>query len=534
MPSLNSVPKAALACLLLQHVSSAWGEQSLEFAAYLFLITLYPYTFLPASALGLSITVVTVLASKSIGQQVDIQPRFAFVRRLILVQKLSQAGCYAIFLYLFSPALSSSPTDQNELPVSWPFVGLLVILASLGRIATTGIDLAVCRDWILSIAAERETVADSSTQPNELLTFLTTSLRRITLICKLLSPLLISVLTTSTGNRATAGILLGVAAVTLATEMIWIGVVWRKFQGVLARDEAVKTRADQVNGDEDIQSFAAIGQREVEADDGNHPGQRVRPERSLLRRALVLATRAVAPWNEFRKMPIFLSSISISCLYLTTLSFESILISYLKSEANLSDVFIAVARGISVAMGLLGTAVMPILEKKLGLVRAGAWSIWGEVASLVPVVLCLYIGPGPSATASLPSIINTLIFFATLSLSRLWLYCFDLVQLQALLVALERHPRRSEFSAMQVTMENAFDLAKYLVVLVFNKPDQYRWTAMISLVAVMVAGVTYSTYLYQVRGHVFHFGAQAKKTDARSADNSADIELPLLRASLEH
>ena len=65
-----------------------------------------------------------------------------------------------------------------------------------------------------------------------------------------------------------------------------------------------------------------------------------------------------------------------SCLYLTTLSFESILISYLKAEANLSDVFIAVARGISVAMGLLGTAMMPILEKKLGLVRAGAWSIW--------------------------------------------------------------------------------------------------------------------------------------------------------------
>jgi hypothetical protein len=69
-------------------------------------------------------------------------------------------------------------------------------------------------------------------------------------------------------------------------------------------------------------------------------------------------------------------SLLSSCLYLTTLSFESILISYLKSEANLSDVFIAVARGVSVAMGLLGTAVMPILEKKLGLVRAGAWSIW--------------------------------------------------------------------------------------------------------------------------------------------------------------
>ncbi|KAJ9101899.1 hypothetical protein QFC21_003239 [Naganishia friedmannii] len=130
---------------------------------------------------------------------------------------------------------------------------------------------------------------------------------------------------------------------------------------------------------------------------------------------------------------------------------------------------------------------MPILEKRLGLVRAGAWSIWCETASLLPVVLCLYVGPGPSAASSLPSIINTLIFFATLSLSRLWLYCFDLVQLQSLLVALEHHPRRSEFAAMQVTLENVFDLAKYLVVLGFNKPEQFKWTALISLLAVFVA-----------------------------------------------
>jgi hypothetical protein len=172
-----------------------------------------------------------------------------------------------------------------------------------------------------------------------------------------------------------------------------------------------------------------------------------------------------------------------------------------------------------------------------------------ETASLLPVVLCLYIGPGPSAASSLPSIINTLIFFLTLSLSRLWLYCFDLVQLQSLLVALEHHPRRSEFAAMQVTLESIFDLVKYLVVLGFNKPEQFKWTALISLIAVFVAvsgrgsrvladsltlldsqGVTYSTYLYQERGHVFHFG---KKHDDTHIGAEEHVEMHLMKGEPE-
>lgn len=316
-------------------------SNSPEFTAYLFLITLYPDTFLPASALGLSITVATVLASKAIGQQVDTQPRFSFVRRLILVQKvrgkrrgewgkklndrscvcgqLSQAGCYAIFLYLFSPTASSS-TDESVHAVSWPSVGLLVILASVGRIATTGIDLAVCRDWILSIASDRhddDTGPSSSRtdQPNELLTFLTTSLRRITLLCKLLAPLLISVLTTSTGNRATAGILLGMAGLTLAPEMLWIGVVWRQFEGVLGlgRDQAPRARIraaadDETIGNETVEPGGAVALAGLdEPGDEDCVIPRIREDQTSLRTWVASAARTIAPWNEFRKMPIFLS-----------------------------------------------------------------------------------------------------------------------------------------------------------------------------------------------------------------------------------
>jgi hypothetical protein len=55
------------------------------------------------------------------------------------------------------------------------------------------------------------------------------------------------------------------------------------------------------------------------------------------------------------------------------------------------------------------------------------------------------------------------------------------------MLALEHHSRRSEFLAMQVTMKNVFDVAKFLLVLVLNKPEQYKWTALVSLVAVAAA-----------------------------------------------
>lgn len=80
-------------------------------------------------------------------------------------------------------------------------------------------------------------------------------------------------------------------------------------------------------------------------------------------------------WVEFIKHPIFLSSSSISFLYLTVLSFDGTMLSYLKAQMY-SDPFLAGIRAINVVAGLAGTLAMPLMERKLGLVRAGNWSIW--------------------------------------------------------------------------------------------------------------------------------------------------------------
>ena len=96
---------------------------------------------------------------------------------------------------------------------------------------------------------------------------------------------------------------------------------------------------------------------------------------NLWRTARSRGQEAVVDWREFAQHPVFLSSLAISWLYLTVLSFDGTMLAYLKAHAY-SDPFLAGMRGLTVITGLVGTLAMPILERKLGLVRAGNWSIW--------------------------------------------------------------------------------------------------------------------------------------------------------------
>lgn len=132
------------------------------------------------------------------------------------------------------------------------------------------------------------------------------------------------------------------------------------------------------------------------------------PPRPLLR----LKTRLVAEiqnWLTFVRAPIFFSSLAISLLYLTVLSFDGSFLAWIKAH-HYSDAFIAGMRGIGVVTGLLGTLVMPLLEKKIGLVRAGTWSILcvGASASIAESSLTFWLCSVPrSLRSSRPSLLSS-------------------------------------------------------------------------------------------------------------------------------
>lgn len=88
--NLPPLDRKALWSLLLQHLSSTWQSRSFEFGSFLFLATLFPNSLLPASIFTFFTTASAIAGSGFIGNLVDDIPRLQFVRRCILVQKLTQ------------------------------------------------------------------------------------------------------------------------------------------------------------------------------------------------------------------------------------------------------------------------------------------------------------------------------------------------------------------------------------------------------------------------------------------------------------
>ncbi|PCH43584.1 hypothetical protein WOLCODRAFT_103797 [Wolfiporia cocos MD-104 SS10] len=471
----SKLDKKALILLLVQHFSNSWGSRTAEFAIYLFLITLFPDSLLPASIFGFLTTGIAIILSGWAGHQVDIRHNLQLVRACIVVIKFSACGAYAGSLVLLSRHDYGRLHDWSTPPGGGMFA-LIILCGCVQNLAGVAISVAIERDWVTVIA-------DGSSAH---LTTVNTYMRRIDLLCKLLAPLFVSLLTTAASYTFAAYFLCGVDAACMVFELIWIATVYRRFPTLKAAQEAKAALRQQNKQSERAQA-------------------RTVPRASFIRNTSLGMKKhlrsSLSDWNEFVRHPIFLSSLAISCLYFTVLSFDGTMLSYLKAETY-SDPFIAGMRGLNVVAGLLGTLTMPVLERKLGLVRAGNWSIWWEAACLVPVVISFYVG-APSTSEQAPKW-NAAMLFGGMMLSRIGLWAFDLCQLKELQMALATHPRRNAISALQYSLQNIADMLKYILTMILARPSQFKIAALASFVSVVLGAMTYLAYVRKERGHILH------------------------------
>ncbi|KII95449.1 hypothetical protein PLICRDRAFT_48408 [Plicaturopsis crispa FD-325 SS-3] len=401
------IDSRALWSLAAQHMSSTWGDRTAEFAFYLYLIELFRSTLLPASLFGFLTTGAAILFSGSIGILVDKVPKVKFVRRCIVAQKLSASVAYALFIVLFSTHLRfrAASGQSAATPVWIIFVGI-VISGCVLKLSTVGISVAIERDWATSIAEGNDAR----------LTKINTVLRRIDLLSKLLAPLFVSLLTTVVSYTFSAAFFAGFSVVTMVFEFIWIDIVYQRMRS-LSRDDAARA------------AVLADLRLDSRRPPGRHPALFTLSKEAMLKKCRLFVTAQANDWTEFVRSPIFPSSLAISMLYLTVLSFDGTLISYLKTH-NYQDSFVAGMRGVCVVTGLLGTVIMPLMERRLGLIRAGSWAIWSELISLIPVVLSFFLSAPRAGDRG--TTWNAVLLFGGMAISRIWLWAFDLCQLKEL------------------------------------------------------------------------------------------------------
>ncbi|KAF9126920.1 hypothetical protein BGX30_015020, partial [Mortierella sp. GBA39] len=424
--------------LYVVHALCTFDERLYEFASYFFIMEIFKTTLLPMSIYGFSTTVAGILFSTTVGSIVDTTPRLTAVQSFLFTQKLTTiigALGFWILLTWFDPTTAassplppSSVTDAttaaggltgNMLELSktqgYSLFGLMVVASGLLKLSALGWSISIERDWIVALCHSN----------SDALTRLNVTMKRIDLVCKLISPLVFAGLLTYLHAGYCSLIMTIWCMASFLTEWVLVRRIWdlspvlwqprshhhhlsspsegdygRRGSGFVddrnvGTESAVAAAArkkkkdsdsrtplvdrDDVFSNEERQSLFA-------AEDAGHHQRQQRGQGGTVSS---LVKRGILSFREYSHHIVFLASLAYAIIYINMMSVSGTMIGYLQYR-NFSATSIAALKGICTASELLGTILMPILTRYVGLTRAGAWSIWIEVFTLTPVLLSIY------------------------------------------------------------------------------------------------------------------------------------------------
>lgn len=401
---------------------------------------------------------------------------------------------------------------------------LVVVIGIFERLSGVANMVSMERDWVPTVIA-----ASTTSQSERTLTQLNAVMRRIDLVCKLISPLVISGFIEATSTVAGV-IFVGVlSGICWPIEMLLARHVWSSNEHLRAqKDVPVETPA--------IGSDGALVKRAAEA------------YQSQLRQA-----------RQYLESDVWPASFALTLLHLSALSYAASFMTFMLNE-GFSLLVVTVARALGSIVEVSSTFLAPVGIKKLarcrgcpiiendahsgayeehfpgrqgrakmndqhdiGLARSGLWGLTLQFTCLIPVVLAIFqiahgSSSGPITTATfgtfadlLPgaktslTLFSAVALFLPLSFSRLGLWVFDLTT-QELAQTHVSPAQRSSFAGTETALTSFFELLQWVAAAVWNKPEEFRWLAVGSLGAVGVSLVIYSGWVRRRRGHLVHLG----------------------------
>ncbi|KAF2973430.1 hypothetical protein GQX73_g54 [Xylaria multiplex] len=519
--------------LYLSHSFSTWNARGYEFAAILFTAAAYPDTLVAAGLRMVIIYIAMILLSSSVGHWVERSPnRLRTLLSTIFCNRASVIlGSFFWLLILSQENLLTSDTDtvppRFALPRNDTLKGVVFAIAIgfgiIERLSASGNMISMERDWVVVVAGPIGHPYD--------LTNLNAVMRRIDLVCKLISPIFISV-------------------VISATDSVRVGVLYTGFTSLISIPIELISAKRVWSGSEVLQAPKPIPIYEpAEGATAARAG-----EREL----------GIGPWSSklrqyfnglemYFSTSVWIPSFSLAMLHFNMLTWRATFITYLLNLGYSLNV-ITIARAIGSIFEISSTLITPwgIVyfgkasrqsassgdevnvslmreeseqddsitdgETVIGLKRLGLWGISGQFINTIPVVLALWVisaqrnhetseDPIPRSAGSGKASFSvgwSVILFSFLAFSRLGVWVHDLTT-QQLTQTLVHKTQRSSFAGVENAIVNVFEVLGAAAAIAFPQVEQYRWLALASLVSVVLAWCMYAAWVRYERGHLVHW-----------------------------
>ena len=443
--------------LYTMHFMFAFSSRMWQFGIVLFMAYLTNNSLFFVAMAGFASCLMLSLTAPSIGRALDRTDRLVAVRNTLIVKGVSVIAGYVLCGVLARTKHGDDAVDPHK----YPSIYAIPILCAIAQVAFSAVPLCVEKDWIV-VLSDGDSSWLSSTN---------STLRQIDLACKSFAPAITGFIFSSFTQPQDAVIL-------LVTNTGAVVLLYAFLRDVYLSWEPLSRRKGFNDFDFPDDKGDAGANMEIAASSSSSADATAK-ERSKTSIMMFLQSGVALPM------------ISYSFLYLTVLSFGSIMIVYLRYR-GMTDHNIGIHSGISALFGFAGSKAYPILAKNWGIWLTALRSIWFQ---------CVLVAIASATFWFSESMASTYILCYCVILSRSGLWLFDLSVSQIVQETLSESIRGSVNGTWR-SLYAMFDMMAFVFTMCFSDPNEFMVLCFVSALMVFCATASFTVaYIMHTSGH---------------------------------
>jgi len=470
------------------HTLSTWGDNMWWFAGGVFMLHLQDEDLRLTAIYGLVIAASVIIFGASLGKWIDRTRRLTAAKTFLVVQNT----CVSLCALLLSGFIGyKSEIDEEYHQVAIIIVSTLaIVLASVGRLASSGVNIIIQKDWIVVIANND---TDKLARMNSIL-------RTIELTTYMLAPAAGGFLFSVVGDIGTGIFIAAWNIASVCIEFLLLVLIYRK--------------------------YPKLGAMKGTDDEEEHSDEEVEEEGE--RKNAIRET--IEGWKTYLAHPVRNAGLGLAFLFMTVLGFDNITYGYCLLQ-GVPHFALGVLVGISALVGVLGSIAYPPIRKRVGIERTGLLGMFLLISTSSLAVISAFL---PGSPMKLDYLINkssyssnkteffempedgftfdefvtkyssVSVFLIGIILARFGLWIVDLTINQILQENVAEN-KRGVINGVQDSLNNSLDLFKCVLVIVLPDPETFALLIFFSFVSINIGWLLYALYSRSQRGHLFHF-----------------------------